>query len=114
VTTIRATLVAIGGIGHPTARFVSKSEDRTFALRLESHATAQQLARFIYGELEIVAEVQRNEEGVILSGNLSEVREVLRGEAMAAWTEWYARAGFSSDEVEDLEAALCHFEEDFR
>ena len=111
VTTIRALLVSIGGLGHPTARFVSKSEERTFALRLESQALAQQLARFIYRDLDIVAELHRDEDGIIVGGHLTEFREVPRGDPLSAWKRWYEAVASEWDEVDDIEAELGRLDE---
>jgi hypothetical protein len=104
-------LVSIGGIKHSTARFVSDSEDRNFTLRLESKVEAQRLARFIYGALDITAEVHRDDDGIIVDGELIEFHEVASGDPLAAWRRWYEVAGSDWDDLEDIEAELGRIDE---
>jgi hypothetical protein len=110
VVTLRATPVRIGG-SHPAVRFRSDSEERAFTLELagdpgQAVDLARSLARFLYAELEIVAEVRRDEDGQIESGYLLEYHELSEGDASEAWLAWYRENASDWEKVKDIEREL--------
>jgi len=109
LTSLRATLQALGGIreGSTKATFTSHSERRAFKLR----ATKEQIAKLgphIYKEMDIEVLIARDVHGVIAEGELRRFDLVdMSLDDLEAWRDWYESSGGSAwDEVEDIEAEL--------
>jgi uncharacterized membrane protein YgcG len=101
---LRASLVCVGG-AKPAARFESHSEDRPFTLNL-SIKFAQEIGRYLYRDLDIVARVHRDADGVIEYGQLQEFIPVTNDDATANWRDWYRDYASEWDKAKDIEAAL--------
>lgn len=101
---LRATPVRVGG-QRPAVRFESKSEERPFTLDVtKDHA--RQVGRFLYAEIDIVALVRRDEDGLIESGTLQSFEPVTDDDATSAWRDWYAHNASAWDSIADVEAEL--------
>ncbi len=106
VTELRATLVGIGGTGRPVARFSSRSEPRIFWLKTDLD-TARKLAPLLYSPVDIVAEVRRDEKGIIHGGSLQEYRTVYAGpDELRIWKEWFREVGGDWNDIEDIDQEL--------
>lgn len=108
ITTFRATLIQVGGLRQPHARFVSRLENdgEPFALRV-TEDEAKRLAVDLYQEMEISAQVQWNAEGKIESGSLLEAETVGEdADQFERLREWFQKAAPGWDAVEDVEREL--------
>jgi hypothetical protein len=101
---VRAKLIRAGGT-KPAARFESPSEERPFTLYL-SIDLARKIGQFLYRELDIVAKVHRDGEGIIEYGELLEFIPVADDDATTGWREWYRDYSSEWDQVKDIEAEL--------
>jgi hypothetical protein len=101
---LRAVPLRAGGTT-PAVRFESKSEERPFTLEV-SKELARMVGRFLYSEIDIVALVKRDEEGLIESGRLVSFEPVTDDDATAAWRDWYAHNASEWDTVKDVEGEL--------
>jgi hypothetical protein len=101
---LRATPVRAGG-QRPAVRFESKSEERHFTLDVTKEH-ARHVGRFLYTEIDIVALVRRDEEGLIDSGTLLSFEPVTDDDATSAWRDWYAHNASGWDSIADVESEL--------
>jgi hypothetical protein len=101
---VRAKLIRVGGT-KPAARFESASEERPFTINL-SIDLARKIGPFLYRELDIVARVHRDAEGMIEYGELVEFIPVADDDATSGWREWYRDYSKEWDQVKDVEAEL--------
>jgi hypothetical protein len=110
-TTLRSTLIAVGG-KQPTAKFISKSEgERAFTLQVLDVPTAQLLGKHLFEEMDIDVIVGRDEQGRISSGELIEFSPLTNGEPLESWRNWFNAVGSGWNSVDELEEALR--QEDF-
>lgn len=101
---VRAKLIRVGGT-KPAARFESASEERPFTVNLGIDL-AKKIGTFLYRELDIVARVHRDREGVIEYGELVEFIPVADDDATSGWRDWYRDYSKDWDQVKDVEAEL--------
>ena len=102
---LRARLMGVGG-QQPSARFASRSEDRPFSLRTDLN-TAKKLGKLLYADVDLTAEVQRDEKGFIHSGVVHEFQAVdTDGDEFMVWREWFRKAGGDWNDIEDVEQEL--------
>jgi hypothetical protein len=90
----------VGGAA-PRATFASKSEARIFHLDLQDKEQATALGKHLYGMVDIVARVARDDSGYIEDGVLREFYPVAGPDARMAWTTW--REWFKSNGVRSLD-----------
>ena len=101
---LRATPLRVGG-QRPAVRFESRSEERPFTLDVtKDHA--RHVGRFLYSEIDIVALIGRDEEGLIESGTLVSFEPVTDDDATSAWRDWYAHNASGWDAIADVESEL--------
>lgn|GEM_PF-3048231 len=105
-TEMRVTVYRVGG--NPAKLSVANDVEGGFTLAIKN-ADATAIAHHLYGEVDIVAYVERNLAGKIFGGKVlkfypldtpDENREA------SVWREWFAKAGSEWDEVEDIEVEL--------
>lgn len=101
---LRAEVQRLGG-AEPIARFHSRSEDKPFSLRVPRNL-ALKLRHFLWGQVDIVARVHRDEDGAIDEGVLVDFEAVSNDLATVAWEEWIREHGEGWDEVDDVLAEL--------
>jgi hypothetical protein len=103
-TELRATVYRIGG--DPARLWAITETDGGFNAAL-SQELAEQLAKHLYKEVDLVATLERAEDGRITDGYIHHFHplEELEDEA-EEWRRWFAVAGADWDDVEDLEAEL--------
>jgi hypothetical protein len=101
---LRATPLRAGG-QRPAVRFESKSEERPFTLDVtKDHA--RHVGRFLYTDIDIVALVKRDEDGLIEAGTLVSFEPVTDDDATSAWRDWYAHNASKWDAIVDVESEL--------
>ena len=85
LATFRGELLRVGGV-RPAMRF--RSDERDFSLEA-SKEPLRQLGEHLYRQVEVEAEVERDELGNIIGGRVLEVAIVTEGDALNAWQQWF-------------------------
>lgn len=106
VTTLRAVLIAVGG-KQPTAKFTSKSEGtRPFTVRLADIPTAQKLGAVLFQDMDVEVRVERDEEGLIVAGELVDFTPLTSSDPLASWRAWFKTAASEWDSIDDIDKEL--------
>lgn len=103
---LRVTVYRIGGT--PARVSVASEVDGGFTLSIDQ-AEAEAIAKHLYREVDLVARVERTDDGKIADGKAIRffpVEPVTEEEEADLWRGWFATAGGDWDEVEDIEAEL--------
>lgn len=95
LTTFRGELLRVGGV-RPAVRF--RSDERDFSLEA-SKEQLRQLGKHLYHQVEVEAEVERDELGNIIGGRVLEVEIVTEGNALNAWQQWFNENSGDWDEA---------------
>lgn len=95
LTTFRGELLRVGGV-RPAMRF--RSDERDFSLEA-SKEQLRQLGKHLYHQVEVEAEVERDELGNIIGGRVLEVAIVTEGDALNAWQRWFNESSGDWDEA---------------
>ncbi|OGQ25626.1 MAG: hypothetical protein A2138_22530 [Deltaproteobacteria bacterium RBG_16_71_12] len=102
---LRCEVVRIGG-ERPRVRLISRSEGRAFSLSL-GRDLAEQLAAYLYREVDVEMTVRRNTEGNIIDGSVRAFEPIdEKGEPLDALRGWFAPHKPYWDSVEDVENDL--------
>jgi hypothetical protein len=104
ITELRITVVRVGG-SEPTLTCASGSEVGSFTLRV-SQDQARRLGAMLYSEVDVEAEIHRDESGHISWGRVMTIHELDSSPPSEAWRRWFASAASGWDDVEDIEAEL--------
>lgn len=103
---LRVTVYRIGGT--PARVSVASEVDGGFTLSIDQ-AEAEAIAKHLYHEVDLVARVERTDDGMIADGKALQffpVERVAEDEELDVWRDWFAPAASEWDEVEDIEAEL--------
>lgn len=100
---LRVVPVRIGG-ARPVVRFHSERES-DFSLDADIEL-ARSLGSHLYLEVELEAEIARNEVGAINGGRVLSFEPVEDGGALAAWDRWFAQSAGEWDDA-SVEALLA-------
>jgi hypothetical protein len=100
--TLRATPLRAGG-ATPVVRFQAERE-KDFSLA-SGETLARALGGYLYREVEIEAEVARDEGGAISEGRVLSFESVDAGDAVEAWDRWFQKSAGDWDD-ESVEALL--------
>ncbi len=100
LSTLRAQLIRVGGI-RPAVRL--RSEDRDFSLEADA-LVLRELGPLLYREIEIEAEVERDDVGNITDGRVISYSVLDDGEPVDAWQKWFdSTAGeWNEDQVKEF------------
>jgi hypothetical protein len=103
---LRVAVIRVGG--HPARIVVINDVEGAFSLAL-SQEQAAAIAHRLYREVDVSAEVSRDEDGKIVDGTVLEFFELEDAEGQAeadTWRQWFSAAGAGWDDVDDIEAEL--------
>jgi hypothetical protein len=106
IVELRAVVVRVGG--RPARVAVASDVEGEFTLAL-SQEQAMAIARQLYREIDLSAEVSRDEDGTIVDGTVLELfaLEDVEGQVEAnVWRQWFSVAGAGWDNVDDIEREL--------
>lgn len=104
---LRIIVMRVGGKPPKLAAF--NEVEGGFTCAISEEQQAQAIARNLYREVDMSAEIVRDIDGKIVDGTLISFHEIdeIEGEAEAdAWRAWFSEAGGDWDEVEDIEVEL--------
>lgn len=102
---LRVYLYRAGGLSPATATFRSYSENKSFAISLDT-GILRDIRHYLSDELEITATVTRNSDGDIDGGTLDSFRPVQDVDSKSAWRNWYTQSGSQWDDIDDIEKEL--------
>lgn len=103
---LRVVVIRVGG--HPPRVAVVNDVEGAFTLTL-SQAQAASIAHWLYREIDLSAEVSRDEDGQIVEGTVLELFELDDAEGQVeadVWRRWFSDAGAGWDDVDDIELEL--------
>lgn len=95
LTEFRGELLRVGGV-RPAVRF--RSDERDFSLEA-SKDQLRQLGKHLYHQIEVEAEVERDELGNIVGGRVLTYAVVVEGNALNAWQQWFDENAGDWDEA---------------
>lgn len=113
IDTLRAELIEVGGES-PTAEFKSPTEPDIFCLKL-TKAQAHHLAAHLYEEVELRAQIRRDESEKIVAGELlgfDALPECVPKDVISAWREYHKQVASEWDGIDDVEGFKRREDED--
>lgn len=109
---IRATVIKVGGRRPPRVQLDIPGEPRLRWLNVDSEEVVRDLADLLYRRVDVRARVHREGDGRFVSGQLLSFTPV-RETSLDEWRAWYREHLSYWDEVEDIEAALGRYRDDW-
>ena len=106
VLELRAVVMRVGG--HPARVAVVNDVEGLFTLAL-SQEQAAAIAHWLYREVDVSAEVSRDEDGKIADGTVLAFSGLEHAEGQVEadiWRQWFSAAGAGWNDVDDIEAEL--------
>lgn len=106
IVELRVVVTRVGG--HPARVAVVNDVEGAFTLVL-SQEQAAAIAHWLYREVDLSAEVSRDEDGKIVAGTMLEFFELEDAEGPVeadVWRQWFRAAGAGWDDVDDVEREL--------
>jgi hypothetical protein len=106
---LRVTVYRIGGT--PARVSVASEVDGGFTLSIDQ-AEAEAIAKHLYHEVDLVARIERTDDGKIAEGKALKffpVESVAEHKEADVWRNWFATAASEWDEVEDIEVELDRY-----
>jgi hypothetical protein len=101
---LRVRVYRVGG--EPARLSAIADVDGAFTASL-THELAEAIANHLYKEIDLVATIERAEDGKIVDAIVHQFHPVEEADSEAqVWRDWFAVAGAGWDDVEDIEAEL--------
>lgn len=86
----KSVAVLVGRERLPVARLSSKSELRTFTVKVKDVPIVQRVATFLYKLIDVDVAVERDADGLIVRGDLLEFTAVDERKGLEEWRSWFA------------------------